>query len=291
MKNVGKVLMTTLAIAAATLTIGCSGAKDEKSAAKDFAITVLKKMNSGDKQQLAALYPDASKIDSFIMPDTTAVNVETSDDSSIKISFGKATMELTKNDKGEYIVKSSKGLLGIPEKYKPFAYATGWIDSTLTDADNAVRLKDEGFPAELKKQAEKDIAKMVVVKGGSFDFQSVESMPVTLTVINNSDNTIKAGDYSVNATLTITDYEFMMGEWIDLDEEVQHKTLPGKELPPHGKAVLSTNGGLPNGYLVKIQVIGSIKWNTPLSALATGSQKFTGKEYSNYLKAKGGQEK
>lgn len=277
---------------AAMLCVALAGCGDNgDQAAKDFALQLAKTIQTGDSTRLVALYPAASSIDSLVVPDTTQLNV-TRTDSGVNVSFGSsAVLELTQDKEGNYSVRSSRGLLAIPAAYKAYADRTGWVDSTLTDVQNAARLKDEAFPAEMLTLMQKSLDSKLTVKGGKKEDYTLLgfNFPVSITVTNNTDEQISGSTYSIRTSMYIVG-RFMMEGQSYPDDETQVRILPGKDIAPHGSVTLTTSVE-PNvmyGHGLEITTQGTVVWNVPAETqqqmLAT--YPFTGKEYAAYLAKK-----
>lgn len=284
-----KIIIFPLLCLAVVLTVSC-GSKEKE--AQEFAMKVVRTINSGEKMRVVMMYPDSKSIDSLAVPDTSNVTVAADNDGkTFAVAFGStASMQLKFGGDGNFTVTESRGLLGIPAEYKGFAYQTGWVDSTLTDVKNAERLKDTAFPAAIDDIVKKGLSDKVTVKGGTSDLPpSAMNATGKLTVSNNSDETVHAGDYKVNAVLDITGYFNMEGQSIS-DKETQRKKLDGKEIPPHGSVTftMTTPFNVMNGAGGNTKSSGTIAWNLSEDKVKQmmASYKFTGKEYAEYLKSK-----
>lgn len=269
------------------LLASCSGSDEEKAKAKAFAMNVVKTIGTDNKTQLASLYPGASNIDSLAVPDTATVTVVKDNDSVFTVSFGAAaTMILSLNSQGHFTVTSSKGLLGIPADYTDFAYKTGWLDSTLTDAGNAVRMKDVEFANTMKRQMDAYIDNLVTITGQKrLPYDGSESCTVTLTVSNNSDEEIFGRDYQVEAKIVTQGMMELFGEWNDMRAVETEETFQGKSIKPHEKVTFpySAETDYEPGHA---SISGTIVWklSTERRKKLTSGYKFTGKEYAEYVK-------
>ena len=189
------------------------------------------------------------------------------------------TLTVTRSDDGQITVVSSKGLFAFPYDRIHIAQMTGMWDESLTDAQAAKRMKDEGFFEYLEQQIKKKTSNIISL--GPNDQFKYEGKRF---VINNTDQPIEAGDYVVY-TEEYWCYEgpnanYATGDW-DFQYDSEKKTLTGKAIPPHGRVGYDHFGGSGAGVSVT-----GISLRIPKEELQQRFAPYTGNEYNEYLQSR-----
>lgn len=201
----------------------CSGSDEVMDFARDFA----DKASKNSLAEVRAVYPDAAKADSLALDYVAdSVRVTPRGETAFDVSFGNGVTAIVEKDaSGKLGVTSSKGLFAYPEADMGLARATGQWDVKLNDADNAGRMKVEGFRDFLVKR---EISKTAKGFKASQDFDVISEPfagatgQVRVTVNNDLDHPIDAGDYNLYVV-----YE-------DMRVDARHTdSANGKHVGPH----------------------------------------------------------
>ena len=121
-----------------------------------FVERFVKTLESGDKQAVQSLYPNADKAESFdvtFQKDSLVIVPNASKDTiDVKLSSNRS-LRIAKDTEGNMQIVSSKGLFAFPAEQIDFAMKTGWIDVSLDDAECAERLKETQFVPWFEEKA------------------------------------------------------------------------------------------------------------------------------------------
>lgn len=270
---------------------------DEKDAIQLTDLFV-KAIETGDRQAICQLYPNAEKAESFDVSyhrDSVVVSRQHGNDTiDVKLSY-RQSLKIVKDNNKQMRIVSSKGIFSYPADQINFAMKTGWIDASLDDVERVERLSEKEYVAWIEKRAiEAMKSKVKVVQSsvkrgenvGNYGSTSADvyNYEVVLENMNNCD--IAADVYIVS--VVVRGYDFTM--WADEEETKEPysescNSLTGKMIPKKGTVIYSWKseeyGGAHGGRVperLECKVIFS-----PTKEDALAAYELTGKEYLEYL--------
>ena len=263
-----------------------------------FVEQFAKAIETGDRQAICLLYPNAEKAESFDVSyhkDSVVVSHQHGNDTiDVKLSY-RQSLKIVKDNNKQMRIVSSKGIFSYPADQINFAMKTGWIDASLDDVERAERLSEKEYVAWIEKRAiEAMKSKVKVVQSsvkrgenvGNYGSTSADvyNYEVVLENMNNCD--IAADVYIVS--VVVRGYDFTM--WADEEETKEPysescNSLTGKMIPKKGTVIYSWKseeyGGAHGGRVperLECKVIFS-----PTRGDALAAYELTGKEYLEYL--------
>ncbi len=291
-----KFFFNSFLLSIAIVLSSCTGSK-----VKDLVAELQQAVASKDNARITSIYPDAENftIKPFTIGDDGVEFKESEGKQDEYIATIGKDIELTisvlSGDKMQ--VKSSRGLLLIPEEDEALALATGWVDKELTDLENAERLKDARFKQYMNGIMAETLKNSMVVENVQIKqisrkvtswFEPGEPMEwsyvvrITFDVVNKTSSTIGANAYNCIGEVIIA------GMYDETStEKIVVKTKP---IPANGKTQLEFeyNGSEEcvegTGGVVEVKPILSFNFNKiDISEV----YKATGKEYKDFIKDKG----
>ena len=265
----------------------CDKNKEVRQFATDFAAAV----QSGNKSEIAKMYPDAAKADSLSFAfDAERAEIETLDDGSIKITLGDGKdIVLVKNDGDDGMkVKASHGVFAYPSDRLDLAKKTGQWKEGLNDVEQNERMADTLFVKYLKDIIIADLKNNVKVtqsKCTGYDMNKLQGI-CSVVVSNHGERPIEGDEYVVTAKLydqTNGMYDFELGRRIAGSVGYcGSRTLTGKPIPANGEASYTFRydvGAYPTDPVCTISL-------NPKIENIMDSYQSTGREYEEYLSQK-----
>lgn len=263
----------------------------------DFVKMFQEAVEHNDKSTISKLYPAAKGFELCEFKFTEDGFGEYADDATefkVNLEGGKDLL-IAKLSDGSLQIKSSHGLLKIPESDVKLAKSTGWVNPKLTDEENAKRLADKGFKPYLNNMIMASVVdKLRVGKiteqygneraTGWFDDAKTDPMEwsytetISIEVINDLDCEVDASAYTCSNSVYIEGY---------LTKELAKTiSVSTKNIPAHGSVILQCayNGGYEcvegmGGYVNSVANVSLDCTKIDLEKVYTP----TGHEYEDYL--------
>ena len=269
MKKIATILMLVAGIG---MIASCSKKASPEEEVRNYIKYFVEKINANQLDSLTVSYPDISKADSIapLQSDTILIVEKAPGQFEMTLADG-IVLKVNRSEDGNITVSESRGLFAFPADKVEIAKKTGMWDDTLSDAQLNERMKDEEFFKYIQDQIKKKTSNILTV--GKETMSSDYKYNLT-PIINNTDEEIKATDYSI---ISKDGYYLISGiDWISTS------TINGKDIPPHDKYVVKTVASWDEGSIHVIKV--NIK--IPKEELVRRFASFTGKEYQEYLNSK-----
>lgn len=241
-------------------------------------IKQLSEAMSGDsaKAALTSIYPDAKDMELNLVafnPDTVTV---TENEKEMLLKVGDVTFNIAADEKGEFQVKSTKGLLKVAPELMAFAKQTGWYKPELTDKENSVALQDTIFPKLVKEAFIKEVTSKVKVDvvGSAYNYSAMTCHQKAV-VTNKSKSPIKGNMYAI----CLDEYGWSIEAMRDV--LANRKVVGGMDVEAGGSASLDLGT-----FDAEYTSFGAkIKWSKDIDVVALGF-KGKGNEYDEYKSGK-----
>lgn len=217
------------------------------------------------------IYPSITYVDSLTVLDPQFIEIiQTKEDSSYIVKLNNASIKVALNEKGDFIIKESKGLLAYSSDKMELAKETGLWNENLNDILLTERMHDTGFFDYLRSKLIVNPANILTL-GKEIDSE--------IEIYNNTNQQIKGSDYEVE----YESYSRFLGPNGDYDwqYETTTYTAPGKDIAPHGKVKYEHWFGSGAGVCVK-DIIIKIPQDEINKRFAQKIM-WTGNEYQEYL--------
>lgn len=191
-----KVLMLGLT-ATVSFFASCDSNKEIKQFATDFSDVV----NGGNIAKIRKLYPDVGISDSLsIAYDADSMSIEpTEKENQFVVRLNsKQSMMVEKDKDGQFYVVNSYGLFAYDPDILEFVAALGCYDTTLSDKENAGRMRDSAFVDYLNVKAANIIKKNVRLEQKDYWVDDATEK-VSIAIYNETEFDLPRGSYVVTA--------------------------------------------------------------------------------------------